>query len=277
MIHLTVWQWSDVLFHNQGPSQPLHHQGFSKGCSAEALHPCSQTTAATVQQFSFLYVKWKVDEVFWEHLLNKQLVECPLMRWEPQHQTRSPDPCCWRLYQSCPESLTVLDAHLDEAHRSTSCPGQELPQLWGHHQCQKHGGPAVSSSHRCCHKSLDRTEKKRREKKLEVHRFQVISQEAQSKSLLIFRWRPQALQWPPRRIAECVWTWLERDSVRRDIAQVTGTLSCAHREGTWSSLPNLAPCDCPGRARGAQHTAGRLEIPEYDLVRVLTNTPLGTD
>lgn len=37
-------------------------------------------------------------------------------------------------------SLTVSDQHLDEAAGSTSCPGQELPQLLCNHQNQKHGG-----------------------------------------------------------------------------------------------------------------------------------------
>lgn len=41
-------------------------------------------------------------------------------------------------------SLTVSDAHLQEAHCSTSGSGQELPQLRGHHQCQEHGGSVVS-------------------------------------------------------------------------------------------------------------------------------------
>lgn len=39
-----------------------------------------------------------------------------------------------------PCSLTVSDQHLDEAAGSTSCPGQELPQLLCNHQNQKHGG-----------------------------------------------------------------------------------------------------------------------------------------
>lgn len=35
-------------------------------------------------------------------------------------------------------SLTFLDAHLDEAHCSTSGPGQELSELRRYNQCKKH-------------------------------------------------------------------------------------------------------------------------------------------
>lgn len=37
----------------------------------------------------------------------------------------------------------------------------------------------------------------------------------------------------------CLDSMRECDSVRRDIAQVTRTVSCAHREGTWSPLSQI--------------------------------------
>ena len=46
---------------------------------------------------------------------------------------------------SWPGSLTFVDAHLDEAQRSSSGSGQEPREFWRHDQHKKHGGSALSS------------------------------------------------------------------------------------------------------------------------------------
>lgn len=81
--------------------------------------------------------------------------------------------------------------------------------------------------------------------------------------------RPLLLMMTPRLILtageEDDWLCLDSmsvcDSVRRDIAQVTRTVSCAHRErgNLITSLPNLAPTDCSGQGAGLwkdHHTPG---------------------